>query len=105
MDRWIEAIGDQPNLPEAKLIEQLWNGSDSKPVTKNPIISISDGIVTISCDTEGASIGYMIIGQDGNEPKAWEVYQAPFALPSEAKLMVQSHRIGFVKSKIVKTQG
>ena len=101
MDRWIEDIGDQPNLPERELISQLWGGKDMQPVTDEPTITASDGRITITCSTEGASIGYKIIDNDGKIPKAWTVYQEPFATPKGTILLVQAHRIGFKPSEII----
>jgi len=70
MDRWLTEIGDQPNLPEEDLISQLWNGNKSKPVTAEPIVIASDGIIDISCPTKGASppLGRIAIIADGNSP-------------------------------------
>lgn len=102
MDRWLSDIGDQPNLPEAELIEQLWNGAESQPVTSNPVISVSGGLVNISCDTEGASIGYKVIGPDGNAPRSWAVYQEPFSMKEGSTLLVQAHRIGFKPSETIR---
>jgi len=101
MDRWIEEIGDQPNLPERELISQLWGGKDSKPVTSEPIITSSTGKIVITCSTEGASLGYKIIGSDGIAPKVWSVYQEPFSPPGGTKLLVKAHRIGFEPSEII----
>jgi len=101
MDRWITEIGDQPNLPEAELIEQLWNGAETQPVTAEPVITSVNGEVSISCATEGASIGYKITGADGAEPMAWNVYQEPFTAPQGMKLKVKAHRIGFKASNVV----
>ncbi len=102
MNRWLEAIGDQPNQPEEELISNLWKGSDNQPETSEPIITSSDGKISISCSTEGASIGYRLVGNDGKAPKAWMVYQKPFTLPEGYGLQVQAHRIGFKKSEIIK---
>ncbi|XCF05481.1 sulfatase [Tamlana crocina] len=101
MDRWMSEIGDEPNLDEAKLVEKLWSGKDTKPVTSHPIITAKDGLVQVTCETEGASIGYKIMGQDGNTPQSWEVYQEPVQLPKGTKLLVQTHRIGFEPSDVV----
>ena len=102
MDRWIAQIGDQPNLPEAELIKQLWNGADEQPVTADPVIVENEGEVTITCPTEGASIGYKIVGEDGIEPKVWTVYQKPFTVPDDATVMVKAHRIGYLASKVIR---
>nr|WP_319509511.1 sulfatase [uncultured Draconibacterium sp.] len=102
MDRWIAEIGDQPNLPEAELIGQLWNGAETQPKTADPVISMAEREVSISCPTKGASIGYKIVGIDGVEPMSWSVYQDAFALPEGAKLLVKAHRIGYKPSNVVK---
>ena len=67
-----------------------------------PVINATNGKISISCPTEGASIGYKVAGNDGMEPKSWTVYQKPFAFPKGAKLLVEAHRIGFKESKVVK---
>lgn len=101
MDRWIQEIGDQPNLPEAELISQLWNGAEKQPVTAEPIILVNDGKIEISCATDGASIGYKIIDADGVEPMAWSVYQGPFDIHKAAYVKVMAHRIGFKESRVI----
>ncbi len=102
MDRWIAEIGDQPNLPEAELIKQLWSGENEQPKTEEPVITIADGKVTITCPTEGASIGYKIVSADGTEPMSWSVYQGPIVISKGEKLLVKAHRIGFKASKLIK---
>lgn len=101
MDRWLAAIGDQPNLPEDELVSQLWHGSDQQPETARPEIDISNGQATIICATEGASIGYKIISPDGNGPVSWSVYTQPFEAPTSRSLVVQAHRIGYRPSEVV----
>jgi len=103
MDAWLDRIGDQPNLPEGELIQQLWDGKSEKPSTEDPIIANNEGSVTISCPTEGASIGYKII-TDGQEPDSWEVYTEPFTAPESGQLMVQAHRIGYHPSEVAEVQ-
>lgn len=101
INRWIEEINDQPNLPKNELISQLWGGKNTKPLTSKPIISSSDGRIAITCSTEGASLGYKIIGSDGIAPKVWSVYQKPFSPQKGTKLLVKAHRIGFKPSEII----
>lgn len=100
MDRWLESIGDQPNLPERTLIDQLWAGEKTKPTTSKPLIASINGKASISCATEGASIGYKILTKCVT-PKPWAVYQAPVITPEGTKLLVQAHRIGFKPSEVV----
>ncbi|XLE34748.1 sulfatase [Tamlana fucoidanivorans] len=101
MDRWLETIDDNPDLPESELIKKLWSGKDAKPVTLQPTITAKDDLVQITCETKGASIGFKIMDQDGNTPQSWEVYQGSIQLPEGSKLMVQAHRIGYEPSEVV----
>ncbi len=100
LNRWIAEIGDQPNLPERELISQLWNGADTKPSTANPQVSIRGEKVYITCDTEGASIGYRLISSK-NRDNAWSVYQAPFEIPVNTQVEIQAHRLGYHPSEVV----
>jgi hypothetical protein len=102
MNRWLEAINDQPNLPEQALINRLWNNKNTQPVTAPPTVKMANGQLIIECPTEGASIGYKIIDGQGKPPKAWSVYTQPFDVSKEKKLLVQAHRIGYKASKTVK---
>ncbi len=101
LDKWIANIGDQPNLPEGELLKQLWNGEEKQPVTLNPTADFVASKVTITCATEGASIGYKITDDNKKEPTVWQVYVDPFELPENSTLSIQSHRIGFKPSDIV----
>lgn len=103
MDRWLDAIGDEPNLPEKELIAKLWNGEKTKPVTLEPTIVSSEGKITISSKTPGASLGYKIVPKNGASPKSWSVYQQPFVIPERSNVMAQAHRIGFEPSRIVES--
>lgn len=100
MDRWLAAIGDQPNLPEGELIDQLWNGAKEQPATAEPKWQINGQVIDISCVTAGASIGYQI-GDKDPWPKGWQVYTAPVTIPAGQKIRMQAHRIGFQPSRVV----
>ena len=104
MDKWLESIEDNPDLPEAELIKKLWNDNDAQPVTSEPIINNDNGRVTISCETEGASIGFKVVENGEKAQKYWEVYKNTIELPKGAKLLVQAHRIGYKPSETVQIQ-
>jgi len=70
-------------------------------VTATPVVTIADGTVSITCATEGASIGYQVVGVDGVRPDSWRVYDGAFVLSEGNNLMVQAHRIGFKTSEVV----
>ena len=104
LDTWISATGDQPNLPENELLEQLWEGSDIQPVTAAPVVKIAEGMATISCSTPGASIGYKIQKEQGETPESWSVYQKAFPVPEDATIKVIAHRIGFLPSEMIEVR-
>ena len=54
MDRWLTEINDQPNLPERELINQLWGNKKEKPKTTTPVVSVTQGEITIECETKGS---------------------------------------------------
>ena len=101
MDSWLKRIHDRPNFPEEELIQQLWLGGNSKPVTSDPLVSTLNDKVIISCETKGASIAYKVIDGSDLAPKSWSIYSMPFSVPKNAKLVVQAHRIGYEPSKSV----
>lgn len=101
MDRWLTEIGDTPNLNERKLVDRLWAGSDSQPKTAIPDIISENGKLKITCETEGASIAYKVVAKSEKTSLSWNIYKSPIVLPEGAKLMVQSHRLGFLPSKTV----
>ncbi|GGD27402.1 sulfatase family protein [Hyunsoonleella pacifica] len=103
MDKWLNAIEDNPDLPEGELIKKLWNG-DVQPKTTVPIITNENGKISISCDTEGASIGFKIIKSGEKVSKSWEIYQNAITLPEGATLQAKSHRIGFLASETIQIQ-
>lgn len=104
MDRWLQEVGDQPNLPERELIAKLWNGNDAQPVTEDPVIKIENGRADITCATEGASIAYKITAKNGKAPMAWSIYKEAIAIPEGAVLTVKAHRIGYLASRSISSK-
>lgn len=98
-EQWMEEIGDLGVMEEIDEIRHLWGGLE-QPATAEPKVNITDGKATITCPTEGASIGYQIV-QDGEEPESWAVYTGPFSAPAGSKLRVVAHRIGYKPSGVV----
>ncbi|MDH5367278.1 MAG: sulfatase-like hydrolase/transferase [Cyclobacteriaceae bacterium] len=101
MDRWINAIGDYPNLPERELIDKLWKGNDQQPVTDDPEFTVTNGKVIISCSTQGASVAYKIIDSDKKEASSWSIYSDPIVISPGSSIKTVTHRIGFKPSQIV----
>ena len=92
LDQWMKASHDLGGVPEAELIERFWPDG-KQPVTATPVIKVATyGMVTITCATPGASIGYQL-GAD----KQWRVYTGPFQ--SAGKVRAKAIRLGYKPSE------
>ena len=98
LSKWQADIDDQGFRPESEIIKGFWPEM-IQPITSDVIIEInSDGLVKMSCDTNGASIGYQteaLIGED-----RWLLYTEPIKITSTQKLMARAIRIGYKASNI-----
>ena len=100
--RWKEETRDWGLIPETELIKKLWPPDGIQPITQEPDIILenlgdSEQLkVIIHCDTEGASIAYML-----NDTDRWLLYSEPIHVPGDTRISVQSIRIGYKPSAIV----
>jgi len=90
-------------VPEAKLIDMMWP-DQTQPRTSNPKISQKGNMLSLSCDTKGASIAYKI----SNKPNEkfdyndhWKLYSKPLTFQSGKYYYVIAERIGFKESETV----
>ena len=102
LDVWIARTGDLGLIEdEGEMVRtRLWNGLDAKPWTALPRLTIteSNGVrfATMSCDTDGASLGWRWKGDD-----RWRVYDGRIRLPeTSATIELLAHRIGHVPRRI-----
>ena len=97
LDAWMQQTGDLGLIrPESRMVsEKLWPPSGEQPQTATPRATLNDGLLTIECETQGASIGYRSPGE-----AAWRVYTVPVAVAREeaAEVEIVAHRIGFKPS-------
>ena len=102
LNNWIEETGDLGMIPEAEMVtSRLWAGAEKKPTTAMPEVArASDGTVTISCPTDGASIGF----REGDSGP-WKIYSEPFLMQEGTALTVVAHRIGYAPSAPVQLGG
>lgn len=83
--------------PEARMVrEKLWAPHAEQPVTATPRAIVKDNVLTVECETEGASIGYRRKGDE-----AWQVYTQPVRLEEAQAYEIVAHRIGFIPSDTV----
>ncbi|GAA4413415.1 sulfatase-like hydrolase/transferase [Nibrella viscosa] len=101
MDNWLTDTRDLGGVPEKELVRRMWNGQDTPPLTETPRISRSGERVTISCPTEGASIGYKVSGEDTH----WRVYQKPVAVATGKTVTAIAMRIGYSPSPEITSTG
>ena len=94
--QWTHEINDTGLKDERKLIKYLWPDG-SQPITSLPEIYYEGEIVSITCNTEGASIGYKLI-KGKHEPKSWNIYNKPIKVSSGTKIKAIAHRIGYKRS-------
>lgn len=100
-DRWVNSFEDTGLMPEPELIEKLWPGHKA-PVVENPIAEMSEGMLTLSCPTEGASLAYRFISDAEESPSAWQVYTKPIRVPADQPVEFIADRIGYKASTIAK---
>ena len=99
-DRWIEETGDMGLMNEQDYIESIWPGG-IQPVTLDPVISKKGQHISLSCETEGASIGYQVLAEGQLPAESWTVYTESFDMDEGAQLVVLAHRIGYKPSNQV----
>jgi arylsulfatase A-like enzyme len=100
LDAWMKETGDLAHIrPESRLVrEKLWPPDGNQPTTAAPRPAINDGALTITCATDGASIGWRRRGE-----RAWRVYVEPVKV-DDGLFEAVAHRIGFKPSEVVATE-
>ena len=99
-DRWMQAINDKGLLPEPDFIKSIWPNMQ-QPITDVPVAEKKENSISLSCSTEGASIGYQILKEKEEMGTRWMVYTRPVELDHDEKLVVIAHRIGYKSSNPV----
>ena len=96
LERWMRQTDDKGFLGEGELLESFWPGW-VQPVTEAPMATRRDGVVALTSDTAGASVGYRRPGSAA----PWRVYVRPVALHEDEGIEAVAHRIGFAPSPTV----
>jgi hypothetical protein len=98
LSKWQADIDDQGFKPESEIIKGFWPEM-IQPVTTDVKIEINSyGLVKMSCDTKGASIGYQTEDMIGKG--RWLLYTKPIKIKSTQKLLARAIRIGYKASNI-----
>jgi hypothetical protein len=102
LDSWMSGIDDKGLMPEAQLITSMWpNGVQPTTLTPIPSKAESGGALTLSSETEGASIGYQILNEGDELGPTWQIYQVPLSINEGERVVAIAHRIGFIPSSTV----
>ncbi len=98
-DDWVNSINDTGMKNELELIEEMWPGQ-VQPVTADPVISQNGSLIELACETEGASIGYKIVGSNDDPAKmSWTIFTEAIEIPKGLQVIAIAHRIGYKRSK------
>lgn len=95
-EKWQKTVPDLGATPEKELIQTWWKGQNTPPVTADPVVSRLANKLKIECPTEGASIGYRLLGKGKN----WNVYTVPLETSPGQTVEVIAQRIGYGASQI-----
>ncbi|QZY30451.1 sulfatase family protein [Nocardioides coralli] len=111
LDQWQSRYADPWPIPEAALLEQ-WRPGGVPQTTATPVVLESDGELTVTCETPGASIGWttdqpgtplerteveVLIGSPEDDGRRWHLYTGPFRPPA-VPVSVAAWRLGFEAS-------
>ena len=94
---WQNEIDDKGFTNESELINEFWPNM-IQPLTKSVEITVLDNIISLKCDTSGASIGYQIGSQIGSQN--WNLYNKPFNILPNQKIASRAIKIGYKASAI-----
>ncbi len=100
LDRWMAQTNDAGTMDEMALLRQLWPNLE-QPVTAAPVMSREGEAVTLSSDTDGASIGYQLLLDGESLGPTWQVYSGPIFLSERATLTAMAHRLGHAPSDTI----
>ena len=98
-ESWQQTLADTGMVPEAVLMEEIKPGGET-PKTDSPTMAHVGGMISLACETEGASIVYQI--QQGEQWSDWMLYTKSFAPPESAgRIRVTACRLGYRESETV----
>jgi N-sulfoglucosamine sulfohydrolase len=98
LDQWIEVTNDPLAMDEIEVIKtRVWPTDGEQPTTADPELNIRPigrgaSVITITCPTEGASIGYR-----EKKDSPWKIYTKPFATDAR-EVEISAHRLGWKPS-------
>ncbi len=102
LSAWQIEIDDKGFLPENEIVKSFWPDM-KQPVTEDVVFSLnSDGLLSLTTVTPGASIGYQLDENIGSN--SWEFYHKPLSINEDQQIAARAIRIGFKASNITLNQ-
>ena len=102
LSAWQIEIDDKGFLPENEIVKSFWPDM-KQPVTEDVVFSLnSDGLLSLTTVTPGASIGYQLDENIGSD--SWEFYHKPLRTNEDQQIAARAIRIGFKASNITLNQ-
>jgi arylsulfatase A-like enzyme len=102
LSRWEQEMGDMANIPEAQMIDEMWP-EGKQPQTEPPVALLNDKLVSISCNTPGASIGYILSNKKflPELNSDWHLYDKPVNPLNSKFIYIIATRIGYADSPVI----
>jgi len=102
LSAWQIEIDDKGFLPENEIVKSFWPDM-KQPVTEDVVFSLnSDGLLSLTTVTPGASIGYQFDENIGSD--SWKFYHKPLRINEDQQIAARAIRIGFKASNITLNQ-
>ena len=108
LDAWLTEVGDLGRRPERELLAE-WRPDGRRPRAAEPTAETRDGLVTITCPTDGAVVGWTTTPPQtstdrpasafngyADDGRDWQLYTAPF-IP-HGPIWIKSWRLGYEPS-------
>lgn len=102
----LDQLGQSPDLgqlPEATLIEMMWP-EGKQPQARQPIVNRTGNTLTLTSDTPGASIAYLISDNKNLKPdldSGWRLYHQPITISADQYIYVMAERLGYQPSNVL----
>ena len=98
---WKEEYDPYNLVPETDLLKMLWPPDGIQPETTQVQVDYKNRVLKLSCETEGASIGYRMGRED---PDQWKIYTGPIKLGESGMMAIVAHRIGYKPTEVITFQ-
>lgn len=102
-DKHQKKYPDLGEISELEMLNEMWPNL-KQPETSVPKVKLTSSGLRISCDTEGASIAYIIsnnLTEKFDNNSDWQLYSKPLPKNKGKYLFIVAERIGYKQSQVV----